>query len=405
MKVRLRAWFLSSILFFLFFLLFGNSHATKGPEHRTLRPLAMGNAFVAVVDDKDALHYNPAGLNLINRLGNRRRRPEMGYYPSDLFDMHLNFLGTGVPFGTGLKILDIYQNHKEALSGDLDALKNDETLAEDLIIFDRDPILFSVIHGGELAFHNFGISYWGDARVAPFIDVGIIFPQAGLEFIKADLAAEIGIARSFMHDRLAIGLEYRVARREIIKDVQIAMIEFSNKKRLASTMQDTLQNHLGNLTDFSLLGHGLDIGILWQQTRTLRLGMAIQNLFMTLNHEKITPELTIGLAYSPKLLQNNYRWKRKINFALDWEDILNNDKNWKGASKINMGAEWEQTIIPYILKGRIACGLKGGYWTAGIGGNLFTVLHYEFATWAEEDGYYTGQKDNRYYVMNFGLGF
>ena len=41
------------------------SWGVKGPEHRTLRPLAMGNAFVAVVDDKDALHYNPAGLNLI----------------------------------------------------------------------------------------------------------------------------------------------------------------------------------------------------------------------------------------------------------------------------------------------------------------------------------------------------
>src|SRR6187402_1591946 len=61
----------------------------SGPEHRTLRPLAMGNAFVAVADDKDAMHYNPAGLNLMGRLGNANLRPRMSRYPMDKFDMHM----------------------------------------------------------------------------------------------------------------------------------------------------------------------------------------------------------------------------------------------------------------------------------------------------------------------------
>jgi hypothetical protein len=126
---------------------------------------------------------------------------------------------------------------------------------------------------------------------------------------------------------------------------------------------------------------------------------------MKLNNEKITPKISFGVCYSPRIFQNNRRWKRKINFAMDVEDILDKERNYKILSKLNFGGEWEQTVIPYILKGRVSLGAKGGYPTAGLGGTLFTVFHYEFATWAEEGGYYTGQKEDRYYVMNFGIGF
>ncbi len=40
-------------------LAFGNDHRWT---HFGPRPLAMGNAFIAVVDDYNALFYNPAGL-------------------------------------------------------------------------------------------------------------------------------------------------------------------------------------------------------------------------------------------------------------------------------------------------------------------------------------------------------
>jgi hypothetical protein len=114
--------------------------------------------------------------------------------------------------------------------------------------------------------------------------------------------------------------------------------------------------------------------------------------------------LSLGVAYSPMRLESNGRWKRKINLAMDLEDVINNDRNYKPVSKINMGAEWEQTLIPWVLKGRLSIGMKGGYPTAGLGGSLFTIFHYEAATWAEEGGYYTGQLEERYYVMKFGVG-
>ena len=53
--------------------------AVKAPQYRSSRVHGMGNAFIAVADNKDALYYNPAGLNLIGRLGNFEKNPDMGY--------------------------------------------------------------------------------------------------------------------------------------------------------------------------------------------------------------------------------------------------------------------------------------------------------------------------------------
>ena len=238
-------------LFFCGLLLtvFSLSHGRKGPEHRTLRPLAMGNAFVAIVDDKDALHYNPAGLNLIGRLGNKKKRPEMGYYPSDYIDMHMNFIGTGIPVGTALDLLSIYQSHDSALTGGLEALQGDTTLIPDLIVFDREPLKVSLLTGGELAFHNFGMSYWADVRAAPYLDVGIILPQAGVESIQADVVGEIGFARSFLRERLAVGVEFRLAFRELLRQLQFSATDLADPVKFNEVMSDTLKNHLDLLQD------------------------------------------------------------------------------------------------------------------------------------------------------------
>ncbi|GEM_PF-356173 len=378
----------------------------QGPEHRTLRPLAMGNAFVAVVDDKDAMHYNPAGLNLMGRLGNANLRPEQSRYPLNKFDMHMDFLGTAIPVDEALDILKFYQDHQSSFSNST-ALQNDSSLVSDLSAFDRRPVKVAVLHGGELAMHNFGMAYWADAQMAPYADVGVILPQAGVDFIQLDIVGQIAGATSYFDDRLAVGLGYRLAKREEMGNFQVALTDLSNnsgRKGIQAAIQDSVDEKLKEFGDLGTLGHAVDAGVLWQQTRDLRFGAAVQNLFMVLNHQSVTPDFTVGLAYSPMVLESNRRWKRKINFALDLEDLLNNDRNYKPVNKVNMGAEWEQTLIPWVLKGRLSVGMKGGYPTAGLGGTLFTIFHYEAATWAEEGGYYTGQLEDRYYVMKFGVG-
>jgi hypothetical protein len=383
-----------------------HSEGRSGPEHRTLRPLAMGNAFVAVADDKDALHYNVAGLNLMGRLGSKTLRPAMSRYPLDRFDMHMDFLGTALPVAEALDLLNFYNSHQESFTSQ-DALKDDTTLVTDLSRFDRRPIKIAVLHGGELAFHNFGMAYWADAQLAPYADVGVLLPQAGIDFIQIDVVGQIAGATAYFDDRLSVGLGYRMAKREHMGNFQVALTDLysaESRKTVQEAVQDSVDDKIAHMADLGSIGHAVDAGLIWQQTPNLRFGLAAQNVGMILNHETVTPKLSLGTAYSPMRLQGNGRWKRKINFAFDLEDVLNNDRNYKPLNKINMGAEWEQTLIPWVLKGRLAVGMKGGYPTAGLGGTLMTVFHYEFATWAEEAGYYTGQIEDRYYVMKFGVG-
>lgn len=380
--------------------------ARSGPEHRTLRPLAMGNAFVAVADDKDAMHYNVAGLNLMGRLGSKSLRPAMERYPLDRFDMHMDFLGTALPVAEALDLLKFYNSHQNSFT-DQNALQEDSTLVQDLSQFDRRPVKIAVLHGGELAFHNFGMAYWADAQLAPYADVGVLLPQAGIDFIQIDVVGQIAGATAYFDDRLSVGLGYRMAKRERMGNFQVALTDLYSKesrKTVQEAIQDSVDEKIQHLADLGSIGHALDAGLIWQQSPNLRFGLAAQNVGMVLNHDPITPKLTAGLAFSPMRLQGNGRWKRKINFAMDFEDVLNNERNYKPVNKVNMGAEWEQTLIPWVLKGRLALGMKGGYPTAGLGGTLMTVFHYEFATWAEEGGYYTGQIEDRYYVMKFGVG-
>ncbi len=382
------------------------SFGRPGPLHRTLRPLGMGNAFVAVADDKDAMHYNPAGLNLMGRLGNKELRPELSRYPLNRFDMRMDFLGTAIPVNEALDGLKFYQDHQTSFSN-INDLQNDTTLVSDLSAFDRRPIKVAVLHGGDLAFHNFGMAYWADAQLAPYADVGVLLPQAGIQYIQLDIVGQIAAATSYFDDKMSVGLGYRMAKRSQMGDFQLALTDLSSqngRKVVQREIQDSVDAKLKEFSDIGSIGHAVDAGIMWQQTPSIRFGAAVQNLFMQLNHESVTPDLTVGVAFSPMILEGNGRWKRKINFALDFENLLNSDNNYKPLNKVDMGAEWEQTLIPWVLKGRLSAGLKGGYPTAGLGGDLFTVFHYDFATWAEEAGYYTGQLEDRYYVMKFGVG-
>jgi hypothetical protein len=124
---------------------------------------------------------------------------------------------------------------------------------------------------------------------------------------------------------------------------------------------------------------------------------------MFLNGDPVTPEFTVGAAATPTILQKGGRFARKINFAVDLEDLFNNDRNYKPLNKINFGAEVEQYLW-WIASARLGAGFKGGYWTAGVGLSLLKALHIEAASWAEEAGYYTGQTENRFYALNIALG-
>lgn len=390
--------------------------ARKGPNFTSLRAAAMGNAFVAVVDDREAIYYNPAGLNLINRLGNYEKRPDLGYYVNNWLDMRLN-TRVMLPdmLGVGLDIYRFNNNHEETIGelgggNEIEALSADSSFYNDVTFIDRLALPLGVGFSGELAFHNFGGAIWAEAVASPLLDVGVVVPGFGVEYIEVNATAQMGFAANLFDPNLSLGLGGRLVKSERTASYELGL---DNYDTFTDTLDKELDGVMDNLENFSTV---MDLGVLYQIKRDVRLGAALQNVYFNeLLGESVTPELTVGVAFSPRRWQNNSNFARKLNFALDFEDLLNNDREYKFFSKVNFGFEIEQVLatIPYLAFGeyfrfaktRLGAGFKGGYWTLGAGLELLSVFHFEFATWAEEKGYYTGQNPERTYVGNLGIGF
>lgn len=387
------------------FILPTASEAASGPQYRSLRAQSMGNAFVAVVDNKDALYYNPAGLNLINALGNREARPGLANYPRTRFNARMNVIGGTAPAENLIDFLNLFKEHREAFQSDSGFRTGGNDLLRALTPFDRLPVEVGLMHGAEFAMHNYGAAYWLDSRAAPYADVGILIPQAGIKTIQIDAVIQLAAAQGFLNNRLAAGAGYRLANRQTVYDFQVSTSEFADDggQQVIDRVLDTVRTKLENMKQPSTYGHGIDLGMLWQQTSWLRFGAAVQNLGMHLNHEFVTPELTVGVAVTPPLLSTSGFLARKVNLALDFEDLFNDDRNYKFLSKVNFGAEIEQSLW-WFAAARVAGGFKGGYWSAGAGLTLVNAVHLEAASWAEEAGMYTGHIEDRYYAVRIGVG-
>lgn len=398
------------------------SLAAKGPIHKSLRAYSMGNAFVAVVDDKDAVYYNPAGLNMLNRLGNYEKDPELGYYVHNMFDARFS-LGLDVPvdearaaYDLGRDFQSLYNNAnqdtKESPTGEnglIDSLGQHPELADRLNQFDRLPINIGTKLDMELAMPHFGGAIWMDGAFAPYIEGGVITPAAGLDTAYMDLVAQAAVGWS-IGERWSVGVGYKMAQRAYLNEEQVSILEYEESQ---DSVLEQIDRERSNVQDISTIGHAVEFGALYQWKREVRLGASVRNIFIRpLREEEITPNLTAGIAYSPRRLQRNTGFYRKVNFAADFEDMLNNDRNYKFFSHLNFGVEVDQVLLGIpnwpslrILKVRGGVGFKGGYPTAGAAIEVLRIAEVEVCTWAEEAGYFTGAEENRYWIaqLSFGL--
>lgn len=399
--------------------------AAQGPRHKSIRAYAMGNAHVAIVDDKEAIYYNYAGLSQMGRLGDYEKHPETGYYPGNFLDMRLN-LGAAGPLD---RAQDIYRTVDDVQDlydkAERDVKKNGGTTVERAFadslsthpgltkkINKYDHMLFNLIAkaDAELAFHNFGGSIWIDGNARPFIDGGLIVPFFGVDTFYIDAVAQMGGAYGIT-ENFSVGAGLKLAKRQT---VDIIRIDASNFNSVEDTLDDRLENTLSDFAEFSNIGFGMDLGVLYRASREVRLGASCNNIFFTeLDGERILPNLTLGMAYSPRFLNRNTAFSRKVNLALDFENALSKERNYKTLSHLNFGMEIEQVLLAFpgyndnlrILKVRLSGGFHGGYPSAGIALEMLRFIEVELATWGEERGYYTGQNEDRIYMAQVSLGF
>ncbi len=401
------------------------SFAAKAPTHHSLRAESMGNAHVALVDDKEAIYYNYAGLSQINRLGNFDKRPEQGYYPQNwIGDMRLNLGGAGAYekyFSTYNDVKDLQKLYRRAADvaaalgiGStnvlMDSLSAHPELINMLNSYDHKKLEMKIKLDAEMAFHGFGGAVWVDGSIAPYLDGGLILPYMAVDTFYVDAVMQAGIAYGFT-DNFSVGIGGKIAKRQ---KVDMMTLDVLNYNTLQDTLEDRYHDATDNIFDFKSISVGIDIGVLYQLTREFRVGASLRDVyFKELAGDKITPNLTVGFNYSPRFFNKNTGYGRKVNFACDFENALSDENNYKPLSHLNFGVEVEQNILAWpgynneirALALRVAGGFRGGYPSAGVSLEVLRFFTFELATWAEEQGYYTGQDEERVFMAEISIGF
>ena len=416
---------MKKILIFLICVLAVASFAAKAPTHRSIRAEAMGNAHVALVDDKEAIYFNYAGLSQINRLGNYELRPEQGYYPRNFIgDMRLNLGGAG-PFETYFSTYNVAKDLQKMYKGAtkeaeqaglsssnvlLDSLSKHPEMIHKINNYDHKYLTMKIKMDAEMAFHGFGGAIWVDGNVAPYMDAGLSLPFLVVDTFYVDGVAQMGFSYGFTNN-FSAGIGIKFAKRQ---KVEMITVDVLNYDALQDTLEDRYHDATDNIFDFESVSAGLDFGILYQLTREFRVGMSLRDVyFKDLAGDKITPNFTAGFNYSPRFFNKNTGYARKFNIAFDYADAFNSERNYKVFSHLNMGFEIEQNLLAWpgynneirILALRLSGGFKGGYPSAGFAIEALRFITVEFATWAEELGYYTGQDEERIYMGQLSIGF
>ena len=277
--------------FVLFFalVLTTAAFAAKAPTHHSIRAESMGNAHVAVVDDKEAIYFNYAGLSQINRLGNYEKRPEQGYYPRNYFDMRINVGGAG-PFES---YVTTYQNARDLQAmynrvGQaaeetgipqtnllLDTLAAHPELIHTLNSYDHKAISMKLKMDAELAFHNLGGAIWIDGDVAPYIDAGIVLPYLTVDTFYVDAVMQGGIAYDFTNE-FSIGVGIKGAKRQ---KVEMIVMDIGNYGSVNDTLIDRVSEARSDIFNTETISIGMDFGTLWQATRELRVGLSLRDVY------------------------------------------------------------------------------------------------------------------------------
>lgn len=403
-----------------------SAYAVQGPRHISIRANAMGGAHIAVVDDKEAIYYNYAGLNQIGKLGRYEKHPEYGYYPENSLDLRLNFGGAGLfdkysdVYKLAKNISDLYSRAEKAANkanaknpnsetttqtAFMDSLSVRDDLTKKINSFDHLLFTTFVKSDFELALHNFGAAIWVEGTINPYMDGAMLIPIIGVDTFYIDAVAQMGGAVGITED-LSIGAGVKLMKRQSLSYLRADATNFEN-------LLDTLDERTADAFDLDEIAVGMDFGVLFNITKGLRVGASLNDVFFNeLNNGRVTPNLGFGLNYSPRFFARNTAYSRKMNIALDYADCLNQDRTENPLAHVNFGLEFEQVLLAWpgynnayrALKLSLAGGFKGGYPTFGVGVEVLRFFDIKLASWGEERGYYLGQDEIRYYMLEFSIG-
>jgi len=347
-------------------------------DFTSTRALGMGNAFIAVADDENAMFYNPAGLAF---------RKE-GHF-------HGMLRGGADP--------DIFSLQKEIDNANKQA--------------DKDQAMADLIAS------KYGEHYYTRATIGGIY----VRPRWGFGFIPADVSLDVDV-----HQQVGPALNVNAYIDSTFATSYSRPVSWFKGHTISwgTTVKAVHRVHAGQsilaaqlvdgkeVFDKDDANEGLtvdaDLGILWKLKptgfmRRLKPSFAfvVRNVadygyftkFNLISDQSGDPP-KLGRRFDlGSKWQMPHFWVFDPHLAVDVRDM--GDPNWSYLKGFHAGMELYWTMYKW-WKGHWSVGCNQGYWTAGIGARL-AWFQFDFATFGEEVGTSDARKENRRYMLELSL--
>ncbi len=382
------------------FFLFAQAESLPGVSYTihnhyvSPRALSMGNAFVAIADDYNAVLYNPAGLA-------RREEGDLNMY----LDFH--FAQNFVTFAK-----DIQESSKT------EGTENDK---RDAMVATIEKV-YGESFGGRVSAPNamWARPGWGMAVIPMDVSIEATVHKAFGPTVNTTVYGDSTVAGAyaenvedfFLPGEFSWGITGKFVNRAYFSK-GINFIELAADPNLVKS-SDVKEG-------YTVDG---DLGFLWSPY------IPEDGVFSLLNYTKPTFGLVVrnvletGFGSSLKLVNKEpntigqpEKMYRVIDIGSRWEypnfwlfggrgalDIKNiMHPAWTPKKGLHLGFEFDWTMFSW-WRGQYRVGLNQGYWTAGLSA-LFAVFNLDVLSYAEDVGPASSPQENRVYELRLSLNF
>ncbi len=347
------------LFFFCLALTFVNAEARELFEYgQSIRALGMGNAYSAVVNDGDALFYNPGALGRVK--------------------------------GINLKIinLNVGVNGENAYNTAMNISNSTATGIDRFADYFGQQIWLGVGGKSILTMPNFGVGVYGSGYMG-FEIKDPILPYIDLNYL-ADYGLVVGGSFAIgPNSHFGISAK-RITRMGTTQEVGVSQFLDGQTTSIQSNM-----NRRGN-------GYGADIGFVWEIPAPLN--PVISGVWKDLGTTTFLKET--GVEKPPRILDEQILGIATsfdltvvgMTAAIDYKHI--NTVNEIIGKKVHMGLELDLPLID------IRGGFSQGYYSIGASLDLF-VMQLDLAYYGVELGEYPGQDEDRriQLALTMDLGF
>ena len=353
--------------------------------HYGIRPLGMGNAFVGVADDYNALFYNPAGLARLTD------------WDAELFNPMVEISDTTVSFISDLSDL------ASGSVGDTDAVLDileDQTGKSHHFALGLTPYFVMPNFG-------FGIGFKLNTTMAVHREISTELDFGPRVIMPIQYAMNVV-------DGLSIGAGIKfVARGGVDREFSVNDLQaFQSDSSKDDSEEGESDDDGGSSIDEYVqggYGYGADVGLLFTPIKTWEptLGVSLTDIGGTPyeaadiggesklgNPDIRLPSLNTGISMKP--------WKQGEMYLMTSADVHAINQPIHYSKKFNLGLEWGYGSII-----KVQGGLHQGELSTGFEFDVF-LFSCRFVTYAEQLGTIAGQDDNlsdRRYALQLKLLF